>query len=214
VNASFLRQHLVWVVVGGCLVLLASVVLGGALNDGYSQTRDYVSALSGRGTSVAFVGMLGLLGFSLAHAAAGLSFRSRSRGVFVALILAAGSGVVVALARINCSDGAARCSVDDGVTLDWLDRTHGFGVVAYEVFFVVGVLVAAWWLARGPKTDGTQRATGALLGALALGSVVLLASTPDGYPGAVQRAWLLINATAIILLTVAGSRAQEGISTR
>jgi hypothetical protein len=203
VNASLLPKPGwgVGITVGGCGVLLASIILGGVLNEGYSQTRDYVSALSGRGSTAAFVGILGLLGFSVAHAAAGLTFRRCSRVVFAALSLAAVSGVVVALARINCPGGAALCSVDDGADADGLDLVHGLGVGAYELCFVVGGLAGARWLLRNARNHA-ERLVGVTLAVLSVASVVLLTSTSDSHPGTVQRAWLLVNSATIIMLAV------------
>jgi len=191
--------------VGGCLLLLLSVVVGGALNDGYVQSWDYVSALSGRGSTAAFVGMLGLLGFSAAHAAAGLVFRGRSQTALVALELAAASGVVVAFARIQCPDGAAGCSRGDGIPPDALDRVHGFGVVAYEVCFIVGVVSASWWLMHTSQ-DARVRSSAVALFALVVASAVLLAVMPDDAPGTVQRMWLAVNSVAIIGVAQVGSR--------
>ncbi|MFL6178738.1 MAG: DUF998 domain-containing protein [Actinomycetes bacterium] len=193
------------IAVGGCLLLLVSVVVGGAVNDGYAQTRDYVSALSGRGSTAAFVGMVGLLGFSAAHAAAGLVFRQRSRTAFVGLELAAVSGVVVAFARIQCPQGAAGCSRGDGIPPDALDRVHGFGVVAYELCFIVGVVAAGWWLMRASKAVRV-RAWAVALFALVVTSAALLAAMPDDSPGMVQRMWLSVNSLAIIGVALAGSR--------
>ena len=193
------------ITVGGCFLLLVSVVVGGALNDGYAQWRDYVSALSGRGSTAAFVGMAGLLGFSAAHAAAGLVFRHHSRTSFVALELAAVSGVVVAFARIQCPDGAAGCSRGDGIPADAFDRAHGIGVVAYELCFIVGVAAAGWWLMHVSKTDRV-RAWAVVLFALVVTSAALLALMPDDAPGLVQRMWLAVNSMAIIVVALAGSR--------
>jgi hypothetical protein len=195
--------------IGGCLVLLASIVVGGALNDGYDQWRDYVSALSGRGSTAALVGMVGLLGFSTANAAAGWALRPHSRTGFAALELAAASGVVVAFSRIQCPDGAALCSLGDGVPADTLDHLHGLGVVGYEIGFVVGVVAAGWWLLRATDAVGA-RATALALFGLAATSAVLLGVMPDDAPGSVQRLWLTVNSVAVIWVAALGSRVLTG----
>jgi len=184
------------------LVLLASIFMGGALNDGYVQSRDYVSALSSRGSTAAFVGIAGLLAFSAAHAAVGLIVGRHSRVALVAFELAAVFGTIVALARIQCPDGAAHCSLDDGVTADELDRLHGLGVVAYEVAFVVGLVAASWWLLRSTRRSAV--AVGGALILLCMTSLTLLIVMPDAEPGTVQRAWLLVNSVSIILVAITG----------
>lgn len=190
--------------VGGCLLLLGSVLVGGAINEGYSQTRDYVSALSGRGSTAAVVGMVGLLGFAAAHAAAGLAVRPHSRVAAVAFVLAAVAGVVVTVARISCPTGAAECSIEDSAAPDWLDRVHGLGVATYEVFFLVGLLAAAGWLLRCSRPAAS--AAGVALALLGLLSAVLVLATPEQRPGAVQRAWLVVNSVAVILVAVVAVR--------
>jgi hypothetical protein len=186
------------VAVVGCTLLWASVALGGELNGGYSQTRDYVSALSGRGATAAYVGMIGLLGFSVAHVAAGLTARTYSRLVTWAFFGAGASGVVVALARISCPNGAARCSVGEEVPTDALDQIHGQAVLLYEIGFLVGVFGAALILLRSPSAGGRARAL--VLGVLALASVVLLTLTSGDDPGGYQRAWLAVNTVTVLMV--------------
>lgn len=200
-------RSLLMVAVAGCTVLWASIAIGGAVNEGYSHLRDYVSALSGRGSSAAFVGMLGLIGFSSAHAAAGLSYRGISRFAMAAWLAAAFAGVVVALARISCPDGAAMCSVGDDGPSDALDTLHGIGVVAYELCFLAGATATAVTLARASRTSKPQaRGVAAALVALAVASAVTIVSTPESSPGGMQRLWLAINTSGVLLATYSGCR--------
>ena len=196
-----------WVVVGvvGCGLLWLSIAVGGAINQGYSHGRDYVSALSGRGSTAAFVGMTGLVGFSSAQLAAGMAFRRLSRTTAVALVTAGALGFVVAMARISCPDGAARCSLDDSGQRDVLDTVHGLGVAGYELFFLVGVVAAAIALLRLPDLDRNRMRALALF-MLALASAVTVLNMPEANPGAMQRLWLAINCAAVLTITVTGAR--------
>jgi hypothetical protein len=145
-----------------------------------------------------------LLGFSAAHATSGLIVRQHSRVASVALELAAVFGAIVAVARIQCPGGAARCSLDDGVTADALDRLHGLGVVAYEVAFVVGVIAASRWLLRSTRRSDVT--IGGALVLLCMVSLTLLIVMPDAEPGTVQRAWLLVNSVSIIVVAITWSK--------
>ncbi len=191
-----------WLVVAfiGIAMLTLSILIGGAINDGYLHSRDYVSALSSRGATAAWVGMTGLLGFSLANAAAGMAMRHRSTVSMVAFVAASAAGVVTAAARISCPSGAAGCSLDDTAPDDGLDFIHVISVGAYQLCFLVGTLAAAFAFFRVRSTP--SRAVGVVLILAAIASAITVTSTPETHPGAVQRVWLLIN--AVVVLLVAG----------
>ena len=195
-----------WVAVAvvGCALLWLSILIGGVINDGYSQTRDFVSALSGRGSTAAFVGMTGLIGFSSAHFAAAMAARRVSRTASAALFGASAAGLVVALARINCPNGAARCSINDGLPSDTLDTAHGLAVGAYEFFFVVGTLALALALLRRSRS-ASLRVTAVALFGLALTSLATLQAMPAVDPGGVQRLWLALNTTAVLLICISST---------
>jgi hypothetical protein len=182
----------------GIALLTLSIVIGGLINDGYLHSRDYVSALSSRGATAAWVGMTGLFGFSLANAAAGMAMRRHSTVAMVAFLAAAFAGIVTALARINCPGGAAHCSLDDSASEDSLDLIHGISVGAYQLFFLVGTLAAAITFLR----VGSQlaRAVGVVLIMAAIASAITVTSMPETHPGALQRIWLLINAASVLLV--------------
>jgi len=194
------------VAVAGCTMLWTSIAIGGAVNEGYSHLRDYVSALSGRGSSAAFVGMLGLIGFSSASAAAGLSFRGISRFTMAAWLAAAFAGVVVALARISCPEGAAMCSVGDDGPSDALDTLHGIAVVAYELCFLAGATATAVTLARASHAKPRERGIAVGLVSLAVASALTIVSTPESTPGGMQRVWLAINTSGVLLAAYSGCR--------
>lgn len=194
----------------GCCLLWLSIVSGGAVNDGYSHTRDFVSALSSRGASHAWIGMTGLAGFAAAHLAAGQLGYRRSKELGGLLTAAGVSGLVVSLARINCPDGAGHC-LNDGVADDLLDHVHGFSVAAYEGFFVLGLLAAAGYLARDPRESPRWLAPSALT-ALAAASVGTVLSIPDASPGAMQRVWLAINTVGVLAVATQFARRARSAS--
>jgi hypothetical protein len=187
-------QRIVTTIAALVAVFALSIVLGGALNDGYAQGRDFVSALSARGATQAWVGVVGLLAFSSANALTAWLMWMRSRVVGWLLVVAAASGLIAALARIHCPGGAAGCSLDEESTGDWLDLLHGNAVFVYGVAVVAALGTAAWQV----KHRG-WRLTFVALAAL---SVVALALTSSATPGAAQRVWLAANATALLALAM------------
>ena len=213
VTAAASARRWVVVAVSGCSLLLLSIVVGGVINDGYSQGRDYVSALSGRGSTAAFVGVVGLLGFSAANAAAGMTFRRLSTIACSALMAAGVAGFVVAMARISCPDGAARCSLEHDAESDALDTVHAFAVGVYELCFFVGVVAAAVALIR--MSDGSVgRSVPVALVVLAVASSIVIQVMPEQDPGAVQRLWLAINSIAVLTVAFSGARAMGPSSPR
>ena len=107
-----MRRRLLVVLIAVLLgVFVASIVLGGVVNDGYAQSRDYVSALSARGATDAWVGVVGFWHSPGANALTALSVVDSRAGCSWLLLIGAGAGVVAALARIDCPAGAARCGM-------------------------------------------------------------------------------------------------------
>ena len=191
----------------GCTLLWLSIVWGGSVNDGYTHGRDFVSALSSRGGTHAWIGMTGLAGFAVAHLAAGLRVADRSKVAAALLMCAGASGLVVSVARINCPLGAGNC-LDDGVPDDLLDQVHGIAVASYEVFFASSIVaaVAALYLRR---RDDRSWAAMVSLGVLGAASVATVLSIPDANPGLMQRVWLGVNTVGVLSLALI-NRAFDG----
>lgn len=209
-NSVVTPSRLLGACAAGCCLLWLSIAVGGAVNDGYSHSRDFVSALSSRGASHAWIGMTGLAGFAAAHLAAGqLSYR-RSKTLGGLMTAAGAAGLVVSLARINCPEGAGHC-LDDGVADDLLDHVHGFAVAAYEGFFVLGLMTAASYLARDVRESPRWLAASALT-ALAATSVGTVLSIPDASPGAMQRVWLAINTVGVLTVATKCARRTRSAS--
>ena len=175
-------------------VFALSIVLGGSVNDWYAQGRDFVSALSSRGATHAWIGIVGLLAFSGANALTAWELWTRSRAVSWLLMVAAAAGVLAAMARINCPSGAARCSLDEETAGDWLDVLHGNAVFVYALAVIGALGTAAWQVKRTSWRI--------IFVALAVTSVVALAMTSAATPGTAQRIWLAANAAALLTLAV------------
>ena len=194
-STSELRRRPLVVLIAVLLgVLVASIVVGGAVNDGYAQSRDYVSALSARGATHAWVGVIGLLAFSGANALTARLLWTSARSVSWFLLIGAGAGVVTALARIDCPAGAARCSLMQTAPEDQIDVLHGQAVLVYALAVVIALSLAAWQVQRT-----AWRATFVIL---AVVSVTALALTTSDTPGTAQRVWLVANATALLALAM------------
>src|SRR6476619_2218760 len=99
-------------VVLGCLgVFWCLVLLVGAANPGYSQTRDYVSTLAARGADYGWLGVLAICAAALAIIATGALLRSLSRLAAVLTGIAGVGFLVVAFTRLSCPDGPAGCGL-------------------------------------------------------------------------------------------------------
>lgn len=192
-----------YVVIAGVGLLVLSIVIGGAINEGYQHSRDYVSALSSRGATWAWVGMLGLFGFAVANAATGMSLRAVSRFSMVAFVAAGVAGIITMFARIRCAGGAASCSLNESTAKDWLDQLHGSSVAVYQLCFLLGTCAAALAFARTRQTS--MRATAFALAIAAIASAATVTAMPQTHPGGVQRVWLAINAATIVAIAVQGT---------
>ena len=182
-----------WVATLGVLALWCGVLGAGALVEGYSPREDYISSLASRGSPVALLGVGALLAGAVAHVAAASAVLDlwRARSCAASLLAAAVASTVVALFRTSCPDGPAGCGVSGPPTSDWVDRMHGIGVGAYEVFTVLAMLVL---VAGGLRRAAVWPRWLALLSlGMAVTSVLLLARTGGEDLGAWQRLWLATN---------------------
>ncbi len=168
------------------------------MNPSYSHVADHLSDLASFGARAPVIGILAIATFGVADAVAARVVISASRTAAVALILAGVAGLVIAAARIHCSEGAAGCprSVVDDST--WTDVLHGQAVVVNALAFFVAMMAcaagrvgagrAAWW-----------RPTVVVLAVLGLG--FLSQAIGEGAVGAWQRGWLLTNSVLLLLVT-------------
>src|SRR5437773_1592285 len=97
-------------IVLGCLaVFWCLVLLAGAGNPGYSQTRDYVSTLAARGADRGWLGVVAICAAAVAMLATAFLLRSLSRAAALLTGVAGAGFIVVAFTRLQCANGAAGC---------------------------------------------------------------------------------------------------------
>jgi len=185
----------------------AGVVAAGTLVEGYSHRGDYISSLAGRGSPVAGLGVLALLGSALAHAAASRAVRGAAPGARLAsaLLLASGAAIVViAVFPDSCPAGPAGCGVTDDSPGDspgdWIGTVHVAGVVAYELVAVAAMVMVA--VAALRVGAAFPRWLGPTSLVLAAASVVLLSSLGGDDTGLWQRLWVALH--HLWLLVVVG----------
>lgn len=176
-------------VVLACLVAFwCLVLLVGAANPGYSQTRDYVSTLAARGADFGWLGVLAICAAAVAMLGIALLLRPVS-GVAALLAGMAGVGfVVVAFTRLDCPDGPARCGLGGRFEVSGLQEiTHTTATTAS----VVLLIAAMAWSGAELVRRGRAQAGGWSMGAAAATSVAFLA-TGGSSPGWIQRVGILV----------------------
>ena len=183
------REQLAAVVVFvGLGVFWVSLLVAGAESPGYSQTRDYVSSLAAHGVEDAWLGMLAIAAVGVAGlGCAVLLWRLTSAG---ALALAgAGIGfVVVAVVRIDCPNGAARCGLGGRFDVHGAPAiTHWTAAVVSAVLVLVGTALVAYALYRSGR-----RLAGLASAVAAAATLVALVGTGGQSPGVVQRVWIAV----------------------
>ena len=180
-----------WVgrVVLGCLAVFWSLVLlVGAANPGYSQTRDYVSTLAARGADLGWLGVLAIGAAALALLATATLLRPLSH---LAAVLTGFAGIgflVVALTRLSCPNGPAGCGLRGRFDISgFTEITHS----AATTFSAVVLVAAMAWSGVELHRGGSTRAGAASLGAAAATAVAFLA-TGGSSPGWIERVGILV----------------------
>ena len=188
----------------GVRVLLAVfwllVLLGGAVNPGYSHLHDHVSDLASYGARAAWIGGLAIATFGVADLVAARVLVERTRTAAVALVVAGVAGLVIALARIHCGGGAAGCASSTVEDSTWTDSVHAGAVVVNAFTFSLAMIVCAFG-AVGLARPLWWRFVVAGLAVLSLG--LLAQSVGPDVAGAWQRAWLAVNTALLLLVTAA-----------
>ena len=191
-------------ILGLLLAFACLVVLGAAVNGGYSHARDFVSSLAGRGAEQAWIGVVAFTCFAAAHVVAAMRWRRASRIVGVTLLACGALLLVVALARASCPGGAAGCSLPgQPAATDVWDTIHGLSVGIYVLAYVLAALCAAVVLLRRRRAR-----LGATMVVIAVLSMLAVAQVDEASPGAEQRIWLAVNAAGLLVL--AGFAASAG----
>lgn len=196
-----------WVVAAFLSVFWALVLLGGALEPGYSHVEDHVSRLASFGATWPAVGITAIVALAGAHAAAAVVLhRLPSRAGAAALGGAAVAGIAVAAFRVHCPRGAAGCRGAAASADTWTDAVHGYAVAGYEVALLMAMLAVAWW--------GSQRGRPAVsaVSLLAAGaSLVTVLRVDEPAAGADQRLWLAVSTVWLLaVLRFAGAAPRAG----
>jgi hypothetical membrane protein len=190
-------------VVLGCLaVFWGLVLLVGAANSGYSQTRDYVSTLAARGSDYGWLGVLAICAAALAMIATAALLRALSR-LAAALTGIAGIGfLVVAVTRLSCPQGPAGCGLGGRFEVSGFSEiTHS----AATTFSAVLLVAAMAWSGLELQRRGRTRAGLASLGAAAATAAAFLA-TGGSSPGWIERLGILVATGWMAALAVAALR--------
>jgi hypothetical protein len=194
---------------GLLLVFAVLVVLGGSVNTGYEHSVDFVSSLAGRGSEQAWIGVVAIGSYGLAHGAAAVPWRHASRVVCAGLLACAALLITVAATRASCPGGAAGCALNASTgPTDAGDTIHGVSVGIYALLFLVTAVTAGVVMARRRRW---YAAAAALLSAAL--SIAALSQVDEITPGAEQRLWLAINGIGLlVLIALAGSGVQPSDS--
>ena len=183
-------------VLGLMLAFAGLVVLGAALNGGYSHSRDFISSLAGRGAEQAWIGIVAFVCFAAAHAVAALRWRRTSLVVGVPLLACCALLLIVGLARASCPDGAAGCSLlGRPAEADLWDTIHGLSIGIYVLAYVLAAICAGVVLLRRRH----PRLAAAML-AIAVLSILAVGQVDEASPGAEQRIWLAVHAIGLLAL--------------
>jgi len=187
-------------VVLGCLaVLWCLVLLVGAANPGYSQTRDYVSTLAARGADYGWLGVLAICAAALAIIATAALLRSLSRLAAVLTGIAGFGFLVVAFTRLSCPNGPAGCGLGGRFEVSgFREVTHSAATTLSAVLLVAAMA----WSGVELHRRGNARAGVASLGAAAATAVAFLA-TGGSSPGWIERLGILVATGWMAVVAVA-----------
>jgi hypothetical membrane protein len=187
-------------VVLGCLaVFWCLVLLVGAANTGYSQTRDYVSTLASRGADYGWLGVLAICAAALAIIATATLLRALSRLAAVLTGLAGIGFLVVAFTRLSCPNGPAGCGLGGRFDVSgFREITHSAATTMSAVLLVAAMA----WSGVELRRRGSARVGMASLGAATATAVAFLA-TGGSSPGWIERLGILVATSWMAVVAVA-----------
>jgi hypothetical membrane protein len=180
------------------------VVLLGAINPGYSQTRDYVSTLAARGADYGWLGVLAICAAGVAIIATATLLRALS-GFAAVLTGIAGIGfLVVAFTRLSCSDGPAGCGLGGRFDVSgFREITHSAATTMSAVLLVAAMA----WFGVQLRRNGSTRAGAASLAAAVATALAFLA-TGGSSPGWIERVGILVATGWMAVVAVASLRSR------
>jgi hypothetical protein len=204
-------RTLAWAAIGLQIAFVASWVVAGAMEPGYSHVDHYISELAAADAAHPGIVMAGLagMGVSMLALAAGLTSALPSRRALPAMLMGAAGAtmIVVAFTRLDCtrSAGPACQRLRDAGALSNADSVHSWASLAVQLFllFTPFAIARALW----PSPAGLAALFGGSLGVLfaTAGIGLLLLGSGDEAGGLVQRVgfvviqtWLVIVAAGIL----------------
>ena len=201
-----MARKLAWAALAGQVVFIASWVIAGALEPGYSHVDQGVSELGARGAEHPLIVNAGLVVLGLAFVALGIAlYAALPSRLATALFVAAGVSVVaLGLIRLDCGLSDPRCeAMWRAGDLSWHESGHLWAGLAMRVLLVLTPFALAWALHPGPVAP---LAAGAGVVGLAVGAgAYLLYGGDHAGDGLVQRfefvllhLWVLTIATGIL----------------
>ena len=203
-----LVRRLAWLALAGQVVFIASWIVAGVLEPGYSHLEEGVSALSARDAEHGWIVAGGLVVMGLTLAALGpalvvvLAFRPSTRLAAAALLIAGTGIALTGLLPIDCSLAVdERCRrLSDAGALSWQHYAHlwlGLLIQASLAVSALAVVRSLW-----PRPAAIALLTGTIPAVLfGIASIPLhgIDATPDGL---IQRVgWALVH---LWVLLVAG----------
>jgi hypothetical protein len=136
----------------------------------------------------AWLGMLAIAAVGVAGLGAAVLLWRLTRAGALALACAGVGFVVVALVRIDCPNGAARCGLGGRFDVHGAPAiTHWTAAVVSTVLVLVGATLVAYALFRRGR-----RAAGVISAVAAAATLVALVGTGGQSPGVVQRSWIAV----------------------
>jgi hypothetical membrane protein len=158
-------------------------LVAAALNPGYSHGRDYVSTLASRGATHGWLGVLAIVAAACAMFPAAMLVRPLSRVAALAIGISGGAFLVVAVTRLECANGAARCGLGGRISISGASEvTHWTATTIGTVLLIAGIALAGLGFLRTERTvSGVASLTAA---ALTAGTFLAMGGSS---PGDVQR---------------------------
>ena len=209
-------RGLAWFALVGQAVFVASWIVAGALDPGYSHVDSGVSVLGADDAEHPWIvnGGFVVLGLSIAAlgpALLGVLPRRRASRVAAGLFALSGAAfVAIAAFPVDCDLGAAACEArfEDG-DLSWQTTAHLWTEVVFDIAFIGTAFALARVLWPGPLAAAALAC--GLFGFAFVGVSFALYEVADGGGGIVQRAgwltvhaWVAIAAIGVLHRTAAG----------
>jgi Protein of unknown function (DUF998) len=205
-------RTLAWAALAGQAIFIASWIVGGALEPGYSHLREGVSALGAKDAAHPWIANAGIVVLGLSIVALGLAVARvlpRRPARKVAGLLFAGAGVAIALGgvfRMDCSLAVQSCEdAWRAGRLSWQTDGHLWTGLVGQTLFVLTPYALARALWPGPAALAAL-SSGSF--GVAFGVASFFAEGHDPTAGLVQRVglavlhlWVLIVAVGVLYAT-------------